>query len=916
MRWKPVVPVAAFVCALIGTATPLLAQAVQTSTLTGLVKDTTGAVLPGVTVSVSSPQQVGGVQTSVTDSQGSYRFPALRPGTYQMEVTLAGFKTVKQTDIQLVVGTTATIDVTLAVASVSETVQVLGESPVVDVKSSASPMQITTAMLENLPTGRFQPDIINLTPGVTANVAFGGSQSSNALLMDGVDVSDPEGGTPWSFFNYNWVEQVQVVSLGANAEYGEFTGVAANSIIRSGSNKLSGMAEYLMERNNWLADNTTSLPDSLKANFKPREINTYWDTTAQIGGPIKKDKLFFFTGFQYFKREDRPAGFNGDFTSEKDPRVLGKLTFAASPNVRVEGFVEYDKYDIAGRGASTRRPTTNVTALEPSPEVNWNGQVTWTIDSKTMLNVRNGGYWGYFPVDPTPPQTRSGPYPHFDGITQIYTQNVPYYGQYDRLRNVTAATLTRYADSFAGKSHEFKFGAEFERSKIRNESGYPGGRYYYDYGGPYLVYLWDGYITNAKAARTSLYAQDTWTVTDRLTVNAGLRFDINRGSVPTDAAGNNYNTVLSNNALAPRIGLAYDIAADHKTVIRAHYGRYYDALFGGQFEFMDLTHQNPHITAEVLGPNNFRELTRRSPATNLGIDPNIRQSYLDQYLLGIERQLMPDLSLTAQYIKRNFRDFMGFIDTKSVYAPTTKPDPGPDNRIGTADDGPALTVYNLTNPGQEFKLFTNPDNAFRDYNGFQLIGTKRYSHNWQASVSYTWSHAHGTVDNRGGTNAGAGGTQGLGQTGGFTDPNHAINIDGDMRFDPTNSVKLDGTYRVPYFGGFNVSAVYRYTTGLAWGRTASIRGLAQGAETVRIEPIGTRRTDAINNVDFRAEKTFPIGSTGSRAGVYLDLFNLNNQGVIDAGSRTGVIEASGSTFGNPNVWISPRLARLGFRFMW
>ena len=419
MKWKPVVPVLAFVCATLGMAPPLLAQAVQTSALTGTVKDSTGSVLPGVTVNVSSPRQVGGVQTSVTDSQGVYRFPALRPGTYEMEATLPGFKNVKRGDIQLVLGTTTTIDVALSVASVSETVQVTGETPTVDIKSSASPTQITTAMLENLPTGRFQPDIINLTPGVTANVAFGGSQSSNALLMDGVDVSDPEGGTPWSFFNYNWVEQVQVVSLGANAEYGEFTGVAANSIIRSGSNKYAGMVEYLTENKKWLADNTTSLPDSLKANFKPREINSYWDTTGQFGGPIKKDKLFFFTGFQYFKREDRPAGFNGDFTSEKDPRFLGKLTFAASPNVRIEGFVEADKYDIAGRGASTRRPTTDVTALEPSPEVNWNGQVTWTIDSKTMLNVRNGGYWGYFPVEPTPPQTRSGPFPHFDGISQI-----------------------------------------------------------------------------------------------------------------------------------------------------------------------------------------------------------------------------------------------------------------------------------------------------------------------------------------------------------------------------------------------------------------------------------------------------------------------------------------------------------------
>src|SRR5262249_9657530 len=216
---------------------------------------------------------------------------------------------------------------------------------------------------------------------------------------------------------------------------------------------------------------------------------------------------------------------------------------------------------------------------------------------------------------------------------------------------------------FAGRSHEFKFGAEFERSKIRNESGYPGGRYYYDYGGPYLVYLWDGYITDAKATRTSMYAQDTWTVTDRLTVNAGLRFDINRGSVPQ--SNGSFNTVLSNNAPAPRTGLAFDVAGDHKTVLRAHYGRYYDALFGGQFEFMDLTHQNPHITAEVLGPNNFRELTRRSPATNLGIDPNVRQSYVDQVLLGVERQLIPDFSITGQYIKRNFRDFMGFVDTGS-----------------------------------------------------------------------------------------------------------------------------------------------------------------------------------------------------------------------------------------------------------
>jgi carboxypeptidase family protein/TonB-dependent receptor-like protein len=907
MKWKCPMRTLALACALLGMATPLLAQAVQTATLTGTIKDTTGAVLPGVTVTTSSPGQVGGVQTAVTDSDGIYRFPSLHPGVYEMEVTLTGFRSVKRTGIRLPLGTTVTIDAELAISSVSETVQVTGEAPIVDIKSSASNTNLGDAVLQNLPTGRFQPDIINLTPGVSSNVAYGGAQSSNALLMDGVDVSDPEGGTPWSFFNYNWVQEVQVVSLGANAEYGEFTGVAANSIIRSGGNKFTGLGEYLTERKNWVSDNTTSLSDDLRKTFTPREIKTYWDSSAQIGGPIVKDKLFFFSAFQYFDRADRPAGFTGDFTTEKDPRTMNKLTWAVSPNVRAEGFVEWDKFNVTGRGASAKRPTTEVTALEPSPEWNWNGQITWTINSKTLFNIRNGGYTGYFPVEPTPPQTRQGPFPHFDGLTQLFTVNVPYFGRFDRNRNVTAATLTRYADNFAGKNHEFKFGFEFERSKIRNESGFPGNRYYYDYGGsPYLAYLWDGYVTNAVARRTSLYAQDNWTVSDRLTLNLGLRDDINRGSVPS-------GTVLKNHALGPRLGLAFDVLGDHKTVLRAHYGRYADALFGGQFEFMDLSDQNPFITAEVVAPGVFNEINRRSPATNLGIDPNIKQSYVDQFIAGIERELVPNFSLTAQVIRRNFRQFMGFIDTGSIYAPVQVQDPGIDGKVGTPDDGGQLTAFNLTNPGNEFKLFTNPDNAFRNYTAFQLIGTKRYSKNWQASLSYTWSRSKGNVTNYGGTTAGGGSTDGLGQTGAFADPNHFINADGISPFDFTNQIKLDGTYRVPAFGGFNVSAVYRYTTGMAWGRRVTIRGLDQGSELIRVDPRGTNRTDPINNVDFRVEKTFPIGASSHLAGVYLDIFNVNNQGVIDNGSRTGVIDTASSTFGNPNTWISPRLLRLGLR---
>src|SRR5579885_1853737 len=154
MRRIRAVPLWLLLCT-IGTAAPVLAQAVQTATLTGTIKDSSGAVLPGVTVNVSSPSQVGGVQTTVTDSQGIYRFPALHPGVYELEATLAGFKSLRQSGITLPLGVTVTVDVSLSVASVSETVNVTGASPIVDVKSSASNTQLAEAQLQNLPTGRF-----------------------------------------------------------------------------------------------------------------------------------------------------------------------------------------------------------------------------------------------------------------------------------------------------------------------------------------------------------------------------------------------------------------------------------------------------------------------------------------------------------------------------------------------------------------------------------------------------------------------------------------------------------------------------------------------------------------------------------------------------------------------------------------
>jgi hypothetical protein len=899
---------AAFLLVLTASTPSLVfAQAQTTSALTGTVTDSSGAVVPGATVSITSPSLIGGTHSSVTDSQGVYRFPSIPPGVYELTAELAGFRKVTRTDIRLPLGATITVDVAMGLVTAAEEIVVNANASMVDVKSSASNTQIDNELLQNLPTTRFQPDVIDLAPGITNSVAYGGTASSNALLIDGVDVSDPDGGSPWSFFNYNWIQEVQVVGLGANAEYGEFTGAAANSIVRSGSNRFSGLFEYLTERNSWISDNTSSLAEDLRADFKPLEIKTHWDSSAQVGGPILKDKLWFFTGFQYFKDLSRPAGFNGPYTSEKDPRYIGKVNWAASPNIKVEGFYEWDKYDITGREAGPDRPP-ETTTIEPAPESNWNARLTWTVNPKTLLDVRNGGYIGYYPLEPTPPQSRTGPYPHLDTDFN-YSVNSPYYYRADRTRNVTSVTLTRYAEKFAGKSHEFKFGFEFERSKLTNEYGYPGGRLYYDYAGgaPYLVTLWDGYVTNAKSKRTSVYAQDTWTVNDRVTINPGIRFNANRGSVPERG------TVLSTNPISPRIGLAWDLGANHRSVVRLHYGRYHDALLGGTYYHMDTSQQHAKITALVLGPNEFEEIDRVDIANNVGIDPDVKPSYVDQYIAGIEHELMPDLSVQVQYIRRNYKDFMGFLDTGATYDPVQRRDPGPDGELDTADDDQLITVYNKS--GDTFFNMTNPEDAFRKYNGFQVNVRKRFSHNWQTNTSYTWSRTRGNVNNNFGANAaGSSSTSDLGQTGVFANPNRAINSVGNVVFDYTHHFKAEGTYRLPYWGGFNVSGVYRYITGAAWGRRATITELDQGSELVRIEPRGTRRVDALNNIDLRVEKTFTFGRAGRTAGLFVDVFNLNNQGIPDSQASRPVNDSSGSSFGEPLEWIDPRLVRVGLRF--
>lgn len=194
----------------------------------------------------------------------------------------------------------------------------------------------------------------------------------------------------------------------------------------------------------------------------------------------------------------------------------------------------------------------------------------------------------------------------------------------------------------------------------------------------------------------------------------------------------------------------------------------------------------------------------------------MRHSGVDQWVIGLDHELPGDVVLTAQGISRHFSAFMGLVDEGSAWSPVQRLDPGPDNVANTADDAGMISVFALTNPGQRSFVYTNPDDAYNRYDAVQLIGKRRFKGWWQAQASYTWSRNEGTVGNRWHVNAAR---FDLGSPGRFVNPNSFINAYGNATFDPTHEAKVLGVVRLPWLGGANVSGVYRYTTGQAWGRS-------------------------------------------------------------------------------------------------
>jgi len=904
MKIKSIVVLLAFLLIL----SPLVfSQSKETGAIVGTIVDDEGTPLPGVTVALTSPA-IMGEKSAVTGVEGEYRFPALRPGLYAVRAVLPGFTTVMREDIRLTTTVRLTVDITLRASAIEEEVTVIAESPTVDVKTSeTSSVTLSDEMLRAMPTSQFVTGIVNLAPGVTSEVAYGASSDTGiSYQIDGVDVSDPEAGSAWVFLDYNVVEEAKIMGVGMNAEYGAFTGVIFNTITKSGGNELSGHAEIIFQdtkKNNfWTTDNNQNYIDENPSLTSP--LRGLWDSSVHFGGPIVKDKHWFFIGAQYYRSKARPTGLEEPhFRDYKQPRLFLKLTSQLSSKINMTGWFEIDRYNGINRGTGVTHPVPETGVKQTSPEWVANLDLTGVLNPTTFINLKASYFWGYYYLEPQ----GEGYATHVVADNRWY-DNSEWYYKADRTRFQANASISNYAEDFIAGDHDFKFGTEFERGWARSRYGLTGyiegignAAYVSDYFGYLYAYQYEGYDLNTSYIRNEWFLQDAWSISDNLTLNLGLRWSFMRGYVK-GKSGAQYST----NRPAPRVGLAWDIFGDHTTVLKAHWGRFTEAMYTAIHDRLNPA-ENFNDWVGYYWDGEWVEWARW-PYEPTTFADSYSHPYMDQWTVGIERELFKDTSLSISYIDRTWKSILNTYDILAQYETETVYDPY---------NGNPYTVYNQTNVGERQAVIANiqkgdpwiTEDVYRKYHGIEVLFNKRFSHRWQLLASYVWSQCTGTID--------TGMADDIGYGGGTDNPNFWINRDGSVTTDPTHMVKLQGSYVLPLDIHFN--AYFFYRTGNTYTRRARFR-LDQGRETIYTETAGSRRYPSRTNLDLRIEKTITIAEK-YRIGFMIDIFNVFNADTITSwGDRTDydwyedLSEYPASDGHQLYGLVNPRAMRLGVRF--
>jgi hypothetical protein len=892
----------------------LVAQTSTTGAIEGKVTDSSGAVLPGVTVELTSPN-LQGTKTEVSDRNGVFRFSLLPPGTYNITASLAGFSPTRQGNIASSLSRTTTLDVRMS-SAVTEQITVTAAAPVVDVSSNTSGANVTAQSMQALPLGRSYVAAVQVAPGTSNDASgatvYGSSGAENEYIIDGLNTTAVRDGTQGKNVNMDFIQEVEVKTGGMQAEYGRLTGGVINATTKSGGNQFSGEVFGFDSPKSLRGNNSTFGDRSIIASSVIENNKNLWDYGVDLGGYFIKDRLWFFGAYDRQDRTDVSTRINTAIdlpnyqlpvgsalnTGTKSNLYAGKMTLRLSENQNLAASIFGDPrtttgplfpisgppstfdgtlkrggndYDARYSGIFGTNFIASAEAGQHKEKDIYGGEgtgIAQSIDSTVTPNITQGGF-GFFANEAYKRTIYKG-----DLSTFLSTHEVKFGGDFEDLQ---------------GQLQNFQGGAGQRIYKFTTAGGvtYYRHRYYVNdlapgfSSDPTTWHILAPEVTSPETKNTSAYIQDSWRIVPNLTLNAGVRWEsqqvIGRGGVTAFKLNNN---------LAPRIGLIWDVANNGRSKAYVNFGRFFEAIpmdiniraFGGE-SVCFCYNFSPDPASTLPDPAAPKRSSLLGGQGSIEpVDPNLKGQHIDEYLAGYDQEVAANFSIG---IKGTYRKLANVIE---------------DMLIGTTG------AYLIANPGSgigreagfyEGGSVVTPA-AKRTYKGVELHAEKHFSSNTQMFASYVWSRLEGNYD---GTFQNSTGQLDPNINSAFDYADFIVNNNGLLSSDRTHQVKFYGSYMFSkgMMDGFNIGVAAHYYSGTpltAYGYSFAYSNWEYY--------LTTRGALGRGPADYEADLKFsyPLKTGATRVNLVLDVFNvLNLQRVTQLDQRYNRAEAGDQCVG-------------------
>jgi hypothetical protein len=788
---------------LLGPAHTAQAQEGTTGIVSGELTDASGGVLPGVSVVFTNAVN-GRVHTVQTDGSGAYRIE-VPPGAYSVRFELSGFARQETPRLEVLLGRSYDLDASLKVGNISEAVQVTAENaPLVDTRSTIIAHNVTAEEIDRMPKGRSFQSIALTAPSVNSGDIEGGFQvngasgAENAFTVDGVNTTSLVNGASRQNTVFEYIQEVQVKTTGIPAEFGGALGGVISAVTNSGGNIFTGEGHYYLSGSplsaapvnrlvlNPADEKTVAYVQDSKASDIRQEFG------GSVGGPIVRDRLFFFGSFspRIDQRTNEYLFSTGTDPGEMDRtskfvQAFGKVSAGSR---RVNAYVStlitptYVKGTLpAYNGFGPNWISSSKAAQEPNKERGWeymqanvNGNVDVVISNGAYATFRAGMFHDRF-SDTGVSQTTNYTYQqptsscvgcaipaNLQGPNQTLNTPRVFITEYDTTKR--KLFNADYNHTFQGGGwHTLKGGIGFQRTENDVRSVYPGGAVDIFWGttlalggqpadrGPFGYYAVNDRGTNGIAGANilSLYIQDQWQIADRLTLNLGLRTEAENVPSFKPEIRENVMEFGFKDKLAPRIGASFDMFGDGRAKVYGSYGRYYDwtkyelsrGSFGGDIwcvHYRSIDNPNDPITANLSnmpgrnlwqGSGTCRD--RRVPSFET-IDPDIKPMSQDSYSAGFDFEVNPRTVATIHYVHNNLirtiEDLGALVNGNEEYF--------------IANPGEGLARETPTSFAPLTPAFPTPK-AKRQYDALELGLSRRFSGNWFGSANLTISRLYG-----------------------------------------------------------------------------------------------------------------------------------------------------------------------------